>query len=99
MIREKLSVLNTSNRLYNNTHVPIQNSTRVNVCTLFNKLVLFDDVDGNTRMTILQNKIIYMVLVFGPYNKATNAAGSVYAIPWMGPKSTTSFILIVRSFT
>ena len=40
-----------------------------------------------------------LVLVIGPYTKPANAAASVYAFPWMGPKSTTSFILIVRSFT
>ena len=35
----------------------------------------------------------------GPYAKADNAAASVYAFLWMWPKSTTSFILIVRYFT
>ena len=40
-----------------------------------------------------------LVLLIGPYNKAANAATSVLAFSWMGPKSTTSFILIVRSFT
>ena len=39
------------------------------------------------------------ILVIGPNTKADNAAASVQAFPWMGPKSTTSFILIVRSFT
>ena len=45
------------------------------------------------------NDIGYMVLVTEPYTKVDNVAASVYAFPWMGPKSTTSFILIVRSFT
>ena len=40
-----------------------------------------------------------LVLVIGPYTKAANAATIVLTLPWMGPKSTTSFILIVRSFT
>ena len=40
-----------------------------------------------------------VVLVIGPYTKAANASASVYAFPWMAPISTTSFILIVRSFT
>ena len=40
-----------------------------------------------------------LVLVIEPYTKAANAAASVWAFPWMGPKSTTCFILIVRSFT
>ena len=40
-----------------------------------------------------------LVLVIGPYTMAVNAAASVQAFPWMGPKSTTSFIRIVRSFT
>ena len=31
-----------------------------------------------------------LVLVIGPYTKAADAAASVYAFPWMGPKSTTS---------
>ena len=39
----------------------------------------------------------HMVLVIGPYTKADSAAACVF--PWMGPKFTTSFILIVRSFT
>ena len=43
--------------------------------------------------------IIILVLVTGPYTKAPNAAASVYAFLWMGLKSTTCFILIVRSFT
>ena len=38
------------------------------------------------------------VLVIGPYTKADNDAASIYGFLWMGPKSTTSFILIVRSF-
>ena len=33
-----------------------------------------------------------------PYTKASNATASVLAFPWMGPKSTTSFILIVGYF-
>ena len=40
-----------------------------------------------------------LVLIIGPYTRAANAAASVKACPWMGPNSTTSFILIVRSFT
>ena len=42
---------------------------------------------------------LVLVLVIWPYTKADNAATSEYAFPWMGPKSTTSFIRIVGSFT
>ena len=34
-----------------------------------------------------------------PYTKAANVSTIVYAFPWMELKFTTSFILIVRSFT
>ena len=40
-----------------------------------------------------------LVFVIEHYTKADNAAASVYAFPWIRPKCTTSFILIVRSFT
>ena len=40
-----------------------------------------------------------LVLVIGPYTKDDSAAAGIYAFPWMGPKYTTSCILIVRSFT
>ena len=40
-----------------------------------------------------------LVLVIGTYTKAANATAGVYAFPWMGPKSTSSFILKLRSFT
>ena len=46
---------------------------------------------------LLQQRLV--ALVIGPYTKAASAAVSVYAFPWMGLKSTTSFIHIVRSFT
>ena len=41
----------------------------------------------------------FIVLVIWPYAKAANAAASVHVFPWMGPKSITGFILILRSFT
>ena len=41
----------------------------------------------------------FVMHMFIGIGKAANAAAIVYAFPWMGPKSTTSFILIVRSFT
>ena len=40
-----------------------------------------------------------LVLVTGSYTKSANVPASVSAFPWMGPKSTTGFILIMRSFT
>ena len=43
--------------------------------------------------------VYILVLEIGPHTKAENAAASVYAFPWMRPKSTTSFLLIVRYFT
>ena len=39
------------------------------------------------------------VLVIGSYTKAANDMAGVYAFPWIGLKSTTSFIIIVHSFT
>ena len=33
--------------------------------------------------------IVVLVLVINLYNKAADAATSIYAFPWMGPKSTT----------
>ena len=38
------------------------------------------------------------LLVIGSYTKVANAAASVYTFPLMELNSTTSFILIVRSF-
>ena len=42
---------------------------------------------------------LILVMLIETYTKSAHAAASIYAFPWMGPKSTTSFILIVRSFT
>ena len=41
---------------------------------------------------------LVLVLVIKPYIRAANAADSVLAFPWIGPKSPPSFILIGHSF-
>ena len=45
------------------------------------------------------NPMCRLVLVIWPYTKAANAVASVQAFPWIGLTSTTSFILIMHSFT
>ena len=54
-----------------------------------------------TYMSIRNSYIMpkVLVLVMWTYTKAVHDAASVYAFPWMGPKSIISSILIVRSFT
>ena len=44
------------------------------------------------RQQIQNGVSIFFVLVIGYHTKAANAAARVLALPWMRPKSTTSFI-------
>ena len=50
------------------------------------------------KLSVFHKHIYILLLVIGLYTKAANSAGSVQAFPWMGPKTTTSFILIVLAF-
>ena len=43
--------------------------------------------------------MLVLTLITWSYTTDVNAPASIYAFPWMGTKSTTSFILIVLSFT
>ena len=56
------------------------------LCTLIFKEVINHYINNNHYV---------LVLVIWPYTKAGNAATSVWAFPWMWPKSTISFILLV----
>ena len=51
-----------------------------------------------TQLAVWQHIKRALVLVIVPYTKYSNAAATAYAFLWMGSKSTTSFILIVRYF-
>ena len=62
--------------------------------------ILNKDILEKRIFSRLRNIQIAAELVIRPYTKVVNAAASVWTtFLWMGPKSTTSFILIVRSFT